>query len=210
MSDAGVLPGFRGTAVHDGYAPYRNFIEALHALCNAHHLRELLAAEEQGEAWAIAMSCLLLDTKELVEQAKAAGLTQLSEQQLTELHASYREVIKLGYEAEPRPRTPHHRAAAQAHQGRRTYCCALISANRRRCASPTTSGSRSTTTSASATCGWSSSSRRSPAAGAPARAPSDSSRSAPTSRPPESKASARSRSSPLTAGQPWLPHAAGP
>ena len=101
MSDAGVLPGFRGTAVHDGYAPYRTFIEALHALCNAHHLRELLAAEQQGQLWAIAMSCLLVDTKELVEQAKAAGLTQLSEQQLTELHASYREVIKMGYEANP-------------------------------------------------------------------------------------------------------------
>jgi transposase len=99
MSDAGVLPGFTGVAVHDGYAPYRTFTEALHALCNAHHLRELLAAEEQGQLWAIAMSCLLVDTKELVEQAKAAGATQLSEQQLKELHASYREVIKMGYEA---------------------------------------------------------------------------------------------------------------
>jgi hypothetical protein len=41
MSDAGVPPGFRGVAVHDGYASYRTFKEALHALCNAHHLREL-------------------------------------------------------------------------------------------------------------------------------------------------------------------------
>ena len=41
MNDAGVLPGFRGVAVHDGWAPYRNFTEALHALCGAHHLREL-------------------------------------------------------------------------------------------------------------------------------------------------------------------------
>lgn len=101
MTDAGVLPGFRGTAVHDGFASYRTFTAALHALCNAHHLRELLSAEEQGQLWAIAMSCLLIDTKELVEQAKATGLTQLSEQQLKELHASYREIIKMGYEANP-------------------------------------------------------------------------------------------------------------
>ena len=33
MADAGVLEGFRGTAVHDGWKPYRTFTEALHALC---------------------------------------------------------------------------------------------------------------------------------------------------------------------------------
>jgi Transposase IS66 family len=52
MIDARVLPGFQGVAVHDGQAPYRNFIEALHALFGAHHLRELTCAEEQGQAWA--------------------------------------------------------------------------------------------------------------------------------------------------------------
>jgi len=66
MQDAGVLPAFRGVAVHDGWAPYRNFEDTLHALCGAHHLRELTAAHEQGQAWALGMSCLLLDTKEAV------------------------------------------------------------------------------------------------------------------------------------------------
>jgi transposase len=102
MTDAGVLPGFSGVAVHDGYASYRTFTEALHALCNAHHLRELLCAEEQGQLWAVGMSCLLIDTKELVEQAKAGGLAQLSDRQLKEFHSSYREVIELGYEENPR------------------------------------------------------------------------------------------------------------
>jgi transposase len=101
MADAGVLEGFRGTAVHDGWAPYRTFAEALHALCNAHHLRELQGAEEDGQAWASGMSCLLLDTKELVERVKTAGLERLAEQALSELHASYRAVIKLGYEQNP-------------------------------------------------------------------------------------------------------------
>ena len=35
MNDAGVLPAFSGVAVHDGWAPYRNFEDALHALCGA-------------------------------------------------------------------------------------------------------------------------------------------------------------------------------
>ncbi|HEY2202522.1 MAG TPA: transposase [Solirubrobacteraceae bacterium] len=101
MHDAGVLPAFRGVAVHDGWAPYRNFSDALHALCGAHHLRELTAAHEQGQAWALGMSCLLLDTKDAVDQAKAGGRQRLSAKTLSELHASYRELIKLGYEENP-------------------------------------------------------------------------------------------------------------
>ena len=98
MNDAGVLPAFSGVAVHDGWAPYRNFEDALHALCGAHHLRELTGAEEQGQTWALGMSCLLLDTKDAVDHAKAAGHRHLSAKTLAELHASYRELIKLGYE----------------------------------------------------------------------------------------------------------------
>jgi transposase len=101
MIDAGVLPGFRGVAVHDGWAPYRNFTEALHALCGAHHLRELTCAEELGQAWALAMGCLLLDTKDAVERAKADGRKRLEAKVLAELHPSYREIITLGYEENP-------------------------------------------------------------------------------------------------------------
>jgi len=102
MVDVGVLPAFRGVAVHDGWAPYRNFEGALHALCGAHHLRELIAAEEQGQAWALGMGCLLLDVKHAVERAKAADRKRLSTKALAELHASYRAIIKLGYEENPR------------------------------------------------------------------------------------------------------------
>lgn len=101
MQDAGVLPAFRGVAVHDGWAPYRNFTEAKHALCGAHHLRELTAANEQGQAWALGMSCLLLDTKDAVDEARAAGRTRLLAKALSELHASYRAVTELGYEENP-------------------------------------------------------------------------------------------------------------
>jgi len=69
--------------------------------CGAHHLRELLAAEEQGQAWALGVGCLLLDTKDTVEQANAAGRARLSNRALAALHASYRELIALGYEENP-------------------------------------------------------------------------------------------------------------
>lgn len=66
MDDAGVLPKFQGIAVHDGYASYRSYTKATHALCGPHHLRELIAAQEAGAAWASGMGCLLLDMKDAV------------------------------------------------------------------------------------------------------------------------------------------------
>ena len=60
IDHAGVLPAFRGVAVHDGWAPYRNYIDCEHSLCNIHHLRELQAATEAGHLWPVAMSCLLM------------------------------------------------------------------------------------------------------------------------------------------------------
>ena len=101
MDNAGVLPDFEGVAVHDGYKPYQSYEQAIHALCSGHHLRELLAAEEQGQSWASAMSCLLLDSNEQVEQAKAAGLEALASDLLAELHACYRAVIALAYQQNP-------------------------------------------------------------------------------------------------------------
>ena len=98
---AGVLAGFEGTAVHDGWAPYRLYQKARHALCGAHHLRELLGAEEQGQTWAAAMSALLLDAKDAVDQAGAAGQDHLSGRALATLRDCYRDVIKLGYEQNP-------------------------------------------------------------------------------------------------------------
>lgn len=101
MQDAGVLPGFRGVAVHDGWKPYAAYTQAIHALCAGHHLRELLAAQETGQVWASAMSCLLLDAKALVDDAKAAGLRALDDEALAELHACYSTVIAAGYEENP-------------------------------------------------------------------------------------------------------------
>ena len=47
-----LLQQFQGVLVHDGWMPYKA-LQCQHALCNAHHLRELTyLLEEQGQAWA--------------------------------------------------------------------------------------------------------------------------------------------------------------
>ena len=93
MDDAGVLPGFTGVAVHYGFSPYRAYTDAAHALCGAHHLRELIAATEAEQLWASGMSCFLLDTKYLVYQSKTAIRQALYAPALSELHYSYRYLI---------------------------------------------------------------------------------------------------------------------
>lgn len=98
---AGVLPGFEGVAVHDGWAPYRNYPGCEHGLCNIHHLRELQAAAEAGRLWPLAMSCLLLDSKDLVERARGAGQGSLNERALAELADSYQTIIEMGHEEHP-------------------------------------------------------------------------------------------------------------
>ena len=69
MNEIGILPFFKGVLCHDHWKPYYQY-ECLHALCNAHHLRELERAFEQDhQQWAKEMQGLLLDIKKRVEDA---------------------------------------------------------------------------------------------------------------------------------------------
>jgi transposase len=101
IDDANVLPDFMGVAIHDGWAPYRNYTGCEHGLCNVHHLRELQAAIEAGHTWPLAMSCLLLDTKTLVAGAIAGGNERLGVRAVRELADSYRVVIGMGHDEHP-------------------------------------------------------------------------------------------------------------
>ena len=74
----GVLPAVRGRVVHDGLWSYWQYEHCTHALCNAHHLRELTFVEEVlKQAWAGTLKTLLLEIKAAAEQARAAGLLAL-------------------------------------------------------------------------------------------------------------------------------------
>ena len=74
----GVLPTVRGRVVHDGLSSYWHYEHCDHALCNAHHLRELTFVEEQLEQpWAGQLKTLLLEIKEAADRARADGLPAL-------------------------------------------------------------------------------------------------------------------------------------
>ncbi len=70
MEKMGVLPYFKGVLCHDHWKTYYKFIACLHALCNAHHLRELTCSYEQyGMKWANDMLKLLLKIKKAVDES---------------------------------------------------------------------------------------------------------------------------------------------
>jgi transposase len=100
----GVLPGFSGVAVHDGWTPYRTYSDCLHALCNGHHLRELTAVEERGgQPWANELACLLVELKDAVETAKDAGQTTLEPDTLAGYRTRYRQIVAAGLIENPAP-----------------------------------------------------------------------------------------------------------
>lgn len=106
MDAAGILPGFQGIAVHDHWKPYRVYTHCSHALCNAHHLRELNDCEAlTGHGWPVELRRVLLDAKEAVADAQAAGLTALEPTQRAALLARYDAQIQIGLAAWP-VRTP--------------------------------------------------------------------------------------------------------
>jgi len=105
LDQAGVLPGFQGVAVHDGWSPYTCYQQATHARCNAHHLRELagVAALAGQRAWATGMAALLIEAKWAVQRAVAAGADQLDPRRLDHYRARYDAIIAEGWRANPPP-----------------------------------------------------------------------------------------------------------
>jgi transposase len=100
----GILPGFTGTAVHDGWSPYRLYTRCRHALCNAHHERELQAVlDNDHQDWARDLREHLHTIKAAVDQAAAAGRISLDEQTRKEFAAGYDAIIRRGLEANPVP-----------------------------------------------------------------------------------------------------------
>ncbi|WP_136062248.1 IS66 family transposase [Pontiella sulfatireligans] len=106
MDAAGVLPGFAGTAVHDYWKSYYHY-KCSHALCNAHHLRDLTYIHEQMEQpWAEEAIGTLLSIKEGVEAAKAAGSAALAPDTLRDFEQRWQQVLDQGYAANPDPPPP--------------------------------------------------------------------------------------------------------
>jgi transposase len=103
MDAMGVIAEMRGTAVHDGWKPYRSY-EVLHQLCNAHHLRELEAVGVVwNQGWADEMIGLLVEAKEVVEDARAMGADHLDDKVLHSIRSRYGRLIQQGLAVNPEP-----------------------------------------------------------------------------------------------------------
>jgi len=88
----GVLPGFTGTIVRDGYAGYVHLIDAHHAWCGAHLIRDLAAfhrVDPKGQFWAAAMADTLTDAHQHAQTARAAGNDHLTPDVLADIRRRY-------------------------------------------------------------------------------------------------------------------------
>ena len=86
----GIVSKFTGILCHDHWKPYYNY-EGVHALCNAHHLRELTRAWEQDEQqWAKHMKTLLEEINRAVNDSGGVLKSDDSEK----YRDKYRSILK--------------------------------------------------------------------------------------------------------------------
>jgi hypothetical protein len=95
-------------ALHDGWMPYfkAGYSKADHALCNAHHLRELdgwAETDPTRHAWATTLADLLREGNTFVNQAKIDGQEQLLPDILHDLHRRWNKAVDDAYAANPPP-----------------------------------------------------------------------------------------------------------
>jgi transposase len=114
----GISRAFCGISMHDGWMSYRAFACG-HALCKAHHLRELIFIEETFKhPWAQRMIDLLLDLKEQVHAAKARGQPALDPLTLARFSGEYDLIIAAGWQANPDLAQPEGKRSRKQHPAR--------------------------------------------------------------------------------------------
>lgn len=93
MDAMNILPKHNGIKVHDHWAPYFKYGD-LHALCNAHHLRELCGIfENYKQQWAQDMKEHLLLILQTIKQHKIEQKTELSDKLLKQLSDKYDAIL---------------------------------------------------------------------------------------------------------------------
>lgn len=96
----GILPNRLGILIHDCWAPYWK-IEGVHALCNAHLLRELVYVKEVSkQAWPQRMSDFLITTNRACETARQQK-KPLSNATISGFMAAYETILSDGERGNP-------------------------------------------------------------------------------------------------------------
>jgi len=93
----GILPAFKGTMIHDFWAPYFRYTSD-HAICNARLLRELQGISENDKhQWSEALGNLLIEITTAADIAKQEGRS-LTPEGLATFERQYREILEAGEE----------------------------------------------------------------------------------------------------------------
>jgi transposase len=96
IDSIGILPKFKGTAVHDSWRSYNKYTNCKHSLCCAHILRELNGITElEKQSWAKNMKELLLDIKSEVDKA-FGNANALTLDKIIKYEEQYDSIIKFG------------------------------------------------------------------------------------------------------------------
>jgi transposase len=100
--EIGVLPEFKGTLIHDAWATYFKYDDMSHALCNVHHLRNLIAIiENDNQWWAKLMKSCLLSAKQLVVDFFQTGESGLPVEYIARINQLYDAIVTLGMAENP-------------------------------------------------------------------------------------------------------------
>ena len=106
MDDIGILNDFKGTAVHDCFISYWNY-GCVHALCNAHLLRELIFIDQStGQRWAKEMIELLVEIKNAVEKRRMGKKAYLPKGELSKYIKRYYLLVEEGLSKNPEQSKP--------------------------------------------------------------------------------------------------------
>lgn len=105
MSAIGILPQFQGILCHDHWKPYYRY-DFTHALCNAHHIRELTRVWEQDkQSWGLEVKQLLETINSEVNQAGGA----LQKEQANDYRIRYRALLNKAESECPPPEKPQQK-----------------------------------------------------------------------------------------------------
>lgn len=100
----GVLPGFRGTLVHDSLSLYAGYPNADHQLCGAHLIRELTAAEQDHpkQKWHQQIRWALAGLNRQARRVRAGEIDEISPDSLLFYLQHYHQGVAAGLALHPR------------------------------------------------------------------------------------------------------------
>ena len=124
LTDMGILAGYNGTVVHDGWRPYENIGSFRHAQCGAHFLRHLDAAAEvhANKTWTTTVRQCLLAARAAAEIAADTGKRRVPTKIAAQVRAEYDQAVTSAFALCPTGPLPRRRGTGGWHAWQRdTY-----------------------------------------------------------------------------------------